>query len=371
MRIRSMMFAAGLALALTDAAAADQGRGSRDPCDIEGRETECYLAHERESLDIYGLAPAAELAAAGTEIRRVMFIDGYGRNLVAVEFRRAAGTPPQVRVHLPRGRSAAGAAEPDLTNPVMFRDWQSLAERGQLFDRALPARATTEDGQITICSHGWIYLVEYTDPQAEGARERIRRRVESACTHGTTADYASFLAEVAVSAIPGCAALDADNHRNDATILSVCARFTGDTISAAQAHNAIAELRGGGHPDHLPLLTSIFRNARLDWQGEPILRGAPAAWLARTSGDSRASFFPGAVHGESARRVRMNGELQRWIDRDGRSVLEVAPVELIWSQSPPELWAVERATVHPFFQVPGICPPGLLTGAERANNCRR
>src|SRR5215217_2581496 len=95
-----------------------RGRTPRDPCRSEGSETQCYLAHEREYLGIYGLAPAAEQLAAGTAIRRAMFVDGYGRDLVAVEFRRAAGSPPSVGIFLPLTQGQTGYADPAMVAPV-------------------------------------------------------------------------------------------------------------------------------------------------------------------------------------------------------------------------------------------------------------
>jgi hypothetical protein len=48
----------------------------------------------------------------------------------------------------------------------------------------------------------------------------------------------------------------------------------------------------------------------------------------------------------------------------------VAPVELVMTQRPGENFAIATARVGAFERVEGICPPGLLTGARQANNCR-
>ena len=353
-----------------------QGRARvSDPCRREDEETACFVAHEEEFLDIYGLAKASDLVAQGTQVRRAMFIDGYGRNTVAVEFRRLPGRDPSVAIYLPRPDTGQGLAAPALEAAVPLSEWEAVGERGGFFDRRLvPDETPSEPGSIRICSHAWVYFVESTDPTERDARKRIRRRVENACAQGLTEDYAIFLTEVAVRLIPACAALDADFHRNAATILNVCGRFTGDRVAAAQAYNSVAELRGGGHGDQLPLLRRLFYGTVLDWNGERIERGVAEAWLARTSGEAPAGYFTVSVHGESARRVRMTGRLERWespgVGSNAPSVLWRAPVEFVWSLNDVSTFSIERATVGRFERVEGICPPGLLTGAERANNCR-
>lgn len=354
-----------LLLSLAPAPGAAQGRRTADPCRQEGRETACFIAHEQDYLGIYGLATAESHRAAGVAIRRAMFIDGYGRHLVAVEFRRAPGREPLVAVYPPREERAASLAEPALVAAVPLDDWQEVESRGRYFDRALAPRVEPrEPGMITICTHAWVYFVEYTDPVAEQPSRQLRRRVENACDGALTGEYATLLSDLAVRLLPACAALDRDLHRNSAALLNICARFDGDRLAAASVFNRIGALRGGGHPSQLPLLQGLFDSrATLDWNGERIERQLAEAWLSRTS-EPPASFFVRRIHGESARRVRLEGALERWTD-NGEN-LWVAPVEMIWAFTPAQVYLIEQATVGAFVQTETSCNPNRLTGG---GNC--
>jgi hypothetical protein len=374
-----MNLAVPFALFAVAAAPANAQRRS-DPCRRGGDETACFVARQPQWLGVYGLASAASHVEAGAEIRRAMFIDGYDRDTVAVEFRRAPGSGPQVAIYLPRGTGEAGRAEPALTGAVPLADWEELERRSLYFDRRLvPApepRSGEGDETITVCTHAWTYAVEYTDPAQRSASRRLRRRVENACDGALTGEYATLLSDVAARLLPGCAALDRRLHRNNASLLNVCARFSGDRAAAAMVYNRIGELRGGGRADHLPLLRSLFApGARLEWNGELIERRVAEAWLARTSDADNASYFTRRLHGESAQRVREEGVLQRWrIEGDeetGRSVLWSAPVELVWTLHLGTQFRIAEARVGAFERVDDVCASGSLTGLGIPNNCRR
>jgi hypothetical protein len=383
----SLFLVCGLILvALASGAWAQSRNRVSDPCRREGDETACFLAHEEEFLDIYGLAKAADLVAQSTQVRRAMFIDGYGRNSAAVEFRRVAGHDPSVAVYLPRPDAEQGLAMPALEVPIPLTEWEATSARGRLFHRRLvgedPPREEAEgedppreeaEGEETIrlCIHAWVYFVEVTDPWERDTQRRLRRRVQDASDDRLVKEYAIFLSEAAVRLIPACAALDPDNYRNAATILTVCGRFTGDRLAAAETYERIMELWNADDDSELRVLRQLFHNSVLVWDGETIERGVPEAWHARTSGTAPASYFTSSVHGESARRVRMIGMLERWEHAGENEILWRAPVEFIWALNDVSSFSIERATVGRFERVEGVCPPGLLTGAERANNCRR
>lgn len=309
-----------------------------------------------------------------------MFIDGYGRDTVAVEFRRAPGSGPEVALYLPRMPGETGLAQPALTGAVPLADWEELERRSLYFDRRLvPEPVSTTEGsdeRIVVCSHGWIYAVEYSDPAERSASRRLRRRVENACDGALTGEYATLLSDVAARLLSGCAALDRRLHRNSASLLNVCARFSGDRAAAALVYNRIGELRGGGRADDLPLLRSLFApRARLEWNGELIERRVAETWLARTSEADNASYFTRRLHGESAQRVREQGVLQRWRnegdEETGRSVLWSAPVELVWRLHLGIEFRIAEARVGAFERVEDVCASGRLTGLGIPNNCRR
>ena len=54
-------------------------------------------------LALFGVSPIEAHAAGGDLVRRAFFVDGYGRDVVAISFIRPRGAPPELVVHVPRG----------------------------------------------------------------------------------------------------------------------------------------------------------------------------------------------------------------------------------------------------------------------------
>jgi hypothetical protein len=348
-------------LLLASAAEADQ-RSRSDPCQNSGQETACFLANEQAFLGIFALATAESYRANGTQIRRAMFVNGYGSPLIAVEFLRAAGQSPQVRVYAPRESASAGPAQPALTAPVPLADWEELEARGSYFHRALAPEPPRTDDVIEGCLHGWTYVVESTDPEDEDSRRRLRRRAENGCGATPTSDFAAHLARLAVRLVPGCSALDLARTGPSAATLSVCARFDGDQLAAASVYNQVADLIGHVTEYDYRDVERVFHGARLlDWNGARIERDLARAWLDRVT--TSASFGVTRIHGENARRVRLEGTLDKWTSVPrGRDELWSAPVVITW-MSDLDRYQIEEVRVGAFALAGWGCGPGYLTGA--------
>lgn len=86
--------------------AAAQGRVPPGCSDDQGTDR-CSAEEQRRVLELFGGKPIEEHARAGDQVRRSFYVDGYGRDLLAIVFIRAPGQDPTVQVHFPAqtGRS--------------------------------------------------------------------------------------------------------------------------------------------------------------------------------------------------------------------------------------------------------------------------
>jgi hypothetical protein len=342
-----------------------------DPCRRDAGQTACFVRHQQEYLAVWGLVPAASLRDRGIELRRAMFRDGYNRFLPAVELSRRPGGQPVVSVYLPRPGSETGPALPAMTTPVPVADWDSLSGSGAGFDRRpAPPLSRVVGENITVCGDSWLIIVEYADPSARQGR-RLRRRVENGCFESGAADYANRLASVAVQALPHCAAIEVD--LGPARTLSICATFSGDRTAAAAAYNRFV-LMEDVHRADIPAVRTLFRNgATLEWSGYPAVRERAAArdWVERTFA-LHADPLLDSIVGEGPGRAVLRGVLRRWAeDQAPDGAWLQAPLEILWVREGTEPFRIAHIAVGAFEPLPGLCPPGLLTGAERANNCHR
>jgi hypothetical protein len=336
-----------------------------DPCRRDGGQTACFVGHQREYLTVWGLVPAASLRDQGVQLRRAMFRDDYGRFQPAVELRRRPGESPVVLVYVPRRPNGTSTASPAMAAPVPETDWQALSGANADFDRLPPPPTSRVNGdEIAVCAHSWLIFVEYTDP---AGRPALRRRVEPSCFESAAADYADRLAGLAIRALPQCAAIEINRH--PAAVLDSCASFTGDTMAAAAAYNRfvlLAHERAG-----VAEVQALFADrATLEWSGFPPDQARPAEqWATRLTGLS-ANPLSESIVGEGPGRAVLRGVLRRWAeDPPPNGGWLQAPLEIIWVRDGAEPFRIGHISVGAFEPLPGLCPPGLLTGAERANNC--
>jgi tetratricopeptide (TPR) repeat protein len=353
--MRSPLFVLFVAPALIGAS-----HRAADPCGAHGDATACYAAHAARRLELFGLPPIEARAAAGEQVYRAMVFGRVGNPVVAVEFRRVPGQEPAVAIYRPAAEAETGAAAPAYLAPAPLAEWERIGEAGRLFDRALaPLPPDPNSSAILICGDAWTFVVETSEPSAEPASRRIRRRVEDACDHGNAYVYAMELNDSAARLLPACTALD-DRDRYSPLKLSRCARLAGDRAAAALAFNRLEEL---GREDRPEGLRDFFGDqADLESQGGRAEGSTAAAevWR-RQTGTGDARFFPDRLTGESADRIAVAGHLERWEQQGQDNVLLTAPVTLALVRSPADgSFRIARALIGAFEPARHYCDPDTL-----------
>jgi hypothetical protein len=345
--------AAAFLLSLASASPAlAQQRPDRNCADDNGVDR-CAAEQQARQRATFGLGPIEAHRDAGEQVRRTFYVDGYGRDLVAIAFVRTPGRDPRVQVHFPRrdGEAAPAPLEASVPQPV----WDDILFRSAFFDRAL-APAAADPEAVAICLHSWIYTVEATDPApAPGQPATSRRVTQDACRHGLAQFYAIEMERAALPLFPACARLESRQHRNEAAQLAACRLLRGDRMAAAEVMNradAFRRLRGA---DDTGYLAGIFApGSSIDWNGLRY-RGADAAafWISKSAEGGNARFYPEAIEGLSDRRVRVTGVVARTVDAPGqRSIIYRARVEQIWAFGPAREFQIQSATVGPFEAAP-------------------
>lgn len=295
-----------------------------EPCRDDKGQDRCDTAIQTQMRDRFGLKPIATLAAAGSIVRRVMYVDGYGRDLVAIEFVRAVGSDPMVRVSLPaKGPQSRGVMEAAMS----AKRWTSIIDGSRQFHRSFAPLAKGANDDINICLHSWVYTVEAADPDG---RPLVRRAIDDACQDGPAAQFASLVAKEALTAFPVCAALDRRHHRNEATMLATCFRLKGDRLAAAELFNRTEGLGLLSRNARAALGAQSYYNVTVDWDGTSA-KGTAAKNLINSKlveGDN-ANLYIRDVTGRSPRSGTATGELVRY-PSDGKGPLEAASVALDW-----------------------------------------
>ena len=344
----------GLLLLLAVAAAAQTPRPDDRACRDDRGTDRCADAEQRRMRDLYGVPSIEEHRRAGDQVRRVFYVDGYGRDLVLLAFVRSPGRDPSLRVHYPRPEE--GERPAPLQAPVPQALWDEVISRSAYFDRRFARQEPGEGAAgINICIHGWVYMVEAIDRPAPRSAAVVRRKVESACEDGPGALFAREVERLALTLLPPCNALDPDQHRNAAAMIAACHILHGDRLAAAEALNRAGAFRFIDGAADAPRLAGLFAHeTRIDWNGD-VYRGhgmeAGAFWAAHLSRDSgRANLFFERVEGLASDRVRVTGFLSRSADTppDSPSRYETAPVEQVWVRDHNGDLQVEAATVGPW-----------------------
>ena len=316
----------------------------------------CAPEQQGRVRELFGVKPIEEHRKAGDQVRRAFYVDGYGRDVVAIEFIRPKGADPLLRVHFPAREGQART--PPMSAAVDAERWSALLRRSEHFDREPQARPRKpgekdEDEEIVLCLHSWVYTVEATDPaRGEDEAPPVRRRTEDACDNGLAEAFATELGATAVPLLPPCALLDRERHRNDMSLLASCGLLKGDRLAAAGVMNRVDALRHSDEEEDLALLRPLFGyRAGVDWAGEAN-EGADAAafWLRKTR-EADADFYFDEIVGETADRVRVLGALYRSVGEGEAERQELAKVELVWEQEG-NRYQIERARVGPFEPVP-------------------
>jgi hypothetical protein len=343
---------AALIMWLATAAPAQEGEG-RDCRDDRGIDR-CAAEEQRRVRELFGVKAIEAHRDAGDQVRRAFYVDGYGRDLIAIAFVRPRAGDPELWVHFPR---EAGDKRADaLRAPVPEEVWDKIIARSDHFDRELVPLPKVKSDDIIICMHSWVMTVEATDPaEFEGEQPTLRRRTEDACDDGLVEAYSTELQDAAVPLLAPCARLDPPQHRNSALLLAACGMLRGDRLAAAAVMNRASGFRRVDGPESANLLKPLFDyRAKVDWNGERNRDdGSAAAFWAGKVVDGDASFFLGTLEGETASRVRVAATLERRVEGtvDGEHPIERASVEQIWMLNQGGDFVVESAKVGPFERV--------------------
>jgi hypothetical protein len=357
MRLATLLAAAiTLLLVAPPAAAAPGAAKAADGC-LDKRGRDRCAAEQQRVRTLFGLRSIEEYLTAGDEVRRAYYIDGYGKDVVAIEFIRPSGEAPALRVHFPP-RQGRVPTEP-LVAAVDAETWSALLRRSELFDRRLaplPEKPLGKNDEIIVCAHGWVYTVEASEPsRSEYQPARVRQRTESACDHGLVA-FATEAAKMAVPLLPACARLDLRQYRNELALFAACGMLQGDRLAAAEVLNSANRFRYlDGDAADAGVIQGLFayERAKVAWAGEAMTeRDAAAFWVRKLREAGAGTLFIERVDGFAAGRVQASGLLQRWIGEADTRRLEAAPVEQLWVQEGDGGWRIEQATVGAFAPVP-------------------
>lgn len=312
----------------------------------------CAPEQQARMRALYGVLSIEAHRDAGDRVRRVFYVNGYGRDLVMIAFLRAPGRDPTLSVHFPQPE---GAPRPEpLTVPVSQALWDEVDEAAANFEREIvpldPPPGPGEEEAIRLCLHAWVYTIEAVDRAGPGPA-RIRRKTEDACQDGPAEVLAARVARIALPLFPHCAALDLSQYRNRASALAACSLLHGDRIAAAEALNLAQAFEQIGRPEDAARLAGLFADTvAIDWGGEGWRgRGIEAAplWVERTRPvRGWTNIYFERAQGLDADRVRLTGLLSRTIDTPAGAAtgFESAPVEMIWARRDGEL-KVERAAI--------------------------
>ena len=351
-------------------AAAQEREKPRDHnCEDDRGVNRCDAEQQRKMRALYGLEPIETHLAGGDVVHRAMFVDGYGRDVVAISFVRPKGADPVLSVHAPADPD--GTRPEALTAPVPKNVWDRLIERSQHFDRELappvveekpkpgkkrekPVTERTGGETITICLHSWVYVVEATEAPSSDRTAKVRRTVEDACEDGLAEVYARELANAAVTLLPPCALLDRKQHRNLPSLLRACTSLSGDRLAAAEVMNAVEVFRRVDRPTEAALLHGVFHySIELDWQGTSVKgsRAAAETWATNSAGRA-IHLFHESFEGVTPDEVRFVGFLSRVTEGPGGDwVHHRARVEQTWVRDAGR-FEIRRASVGPWEKEP-------------------
>jgi len=342
---------AALALAAGSPAQSTPDRNCTDDRGLD----RCVADQQARTRALFGVRSIEQHRDAGDQVRRVFYVDGYGRDTIAISFVRAPGREPIAYLHFPNRQDRP--ANRSLEAPVPELVWNDILRRSANFDRSFTPRPATqrqpgEDQEIAICLHSWVYTIEAYDPaRPSGERAALRRKTEDACENGPGEAFAWELQAAALPLFPFCAALDPDQHRNPASQLAACSLLSGDRLAAASVMNRLDSFRRARRPEDGRILSGIFDfRARIDWQGSvSVSSGAHPEnlWLERLAADGAPAFFYESIEGLSADRVRVRGSLHRSVDgsEGTEATRSLAPVEMIWTFTGVREFQVESVTV--------------------------
>ena len=266
--------AAAVLLSILATASSATAQNERDSnCRDDRGVDRCSEEQQRRVRTLYGVRSIEEHQAAGDEVRRVFYVDGYGNDLVMIAFVRAPGRDPAVWIHHPQ-REGEPRSEP-IQAAVPQAVWNDVIERSAVFHRSFipqPRQRRTssdEEETVVVCLHSWVYTIEAVDRPEFDAQPQIRRKTEDACEDGPGEAFVQQLGNIARSLFPHCAALDVEQYRNAAVALAACRILRGDRLAAAEVLNSAGAFINIEGPGDARLVSGLFDpSATLSWNGE-------------------------------------------------------------------------------------------------------
>lgn len=208
----------------------------------------CADPVQKEMRTRYRIPAAQELVDRGVTFRRVMLVDGYGQDVVAITAHRSPGSAPVVEVRVP---APEGDASTPLQAVLDVETWDRVLADSTHFDRDIEP---LKDQPPAICLHAWFAVGEAGDATrlsqnivAEQAiPARIRRDAEGACGGGMGITFAFRLADIAYAALRECHTIERASVRNIPVLLAVCKRLQGDRPAAGEALATLSKLQRSG-----------------------------------------------------------------------------------------------------------------------------
>jgi hypothetical protein len=303
------------------------------PCDVHGPGPDfCGPVEERRLLDLYGLKPIAEHRAAGDEVRRAFFWDGFGGDVFAISFVHTSGHDPKVSVAFPK---RSGEPPWTLDAVVPQSTWDDVVTRSEFFDRALVA-LPKQLGSESVCVDPPSALVESTDAADDPFDSGLRRQYGSSCDEKLAYAFGYELMKASLPLFAVCQSVKAEGPRST---LQACGKLRGDGTVAAEVLKltddltfALTKMSSALMPED-PRGLSLAQDATIDWDGTRCEPGRAGEFLLARTGSERFSFMAVDIAiGESARAARVLGTLTRR-SRDSAEVkFEVAPIEMQWTR---------------------------------------
>jgi hypothetical protein len=227
-------------------AVAQDARDFASGCADDSGGDRCSEAAVKAWQDLYSLSPIEKMAQDGATVRRVLYVDGYGNDWLAISAIRAKGARPILELRTPRRDGQAATTRQSAISEAVWDDILADAEAAHRRYRDEPE---PDGGEISICLHGSVSRVESADPRRLATNvlgqlwldATSRGTTSSACQANPASKFARHLAQAAVRSFPECAALDIDGKRDLVTLLETCLRLSGDLIAAGHARRAMDE----------------------------------------------------------------------------------------------------------------------------------
>lgn len=300
---------------------------AKDRCGDDDGNDRCSAAEQEKMRRLYRLESIATHANA--QVRRIFFISGYGNDTVAIEFVRAHGRGPVVRVHFRHidGMTDLSPIEKELN----LSQWSDVLALSRDFDKSFagPAKAKGKDSDeaITMCLHSWVYWGEAIDPGG-----KPRSVVDNACNDPPVETFAWQAAKMAIAAFPHCDLLDRSLGRNDAALLASCSGLAGDRLAAARVFNEAKGFRFLDDKQGGTLAELAGYQVKLDLQGTAYAgKEAEAAWDGLVA-DGNTYYYWDEARGIDSETVKVVGGVIRRGKAEGGSDDQRADVSMTWEE---------------------------------------